>query len=82
MVFHDMDGVRTQAIAKQNEVAARPPRIRRHEPIAVEEMRHFRNVLGTWVFLHTLGVGKLSVAGCIEAERHQILQRRKMQSFG
>jgi len=82
VVFHDLDSIRTQAIAKEHEVGARPPRARDRKSIAIEEMHHFRDFLGAWVFLHSLDVGKLAVAGRIEAKRREILQGGKMHRLG
>jgi hypothetical protein len=76
MVFHDLGSFRTEAIAKENEIGARPPRVRDDKPITIEEMGHFRDFLRPWIFLHPLDIGKLAVAGRVEAERREIRQCR------
>jgi hypothetical protein len=81
VVFHDLDGIRTQAIAKENEIGARPPRTRDDKTIAIEEMRHFRDFLRPWIFLHALDIGKLAVSGRVQAECREILQGGKMHSL-
>jgi hypothetical protein len=79
MVFHDLDSIRTEAVAKENEIGARPPRVRDDQPITIEKMRHFRDFLRPWVFLRPLDIGKLAVAGRVETERREIRQCREMQ---
>lgn len=49
--------------------------------MTIEEMRHFRDFLRPWVFPHPLDIGKLAIAGRVEAERREILQDGKMHDL-